>query len=483
MTPQLVDLNADGHNDMVMATFEGTAFLIEGSGEGWKAPTHIVDKNESHVRISMYYDMDENEYKEVDRSTDDYETNPEHHMTSVAMVDWDEDGDLDMVQGAYEGALYLCLNEGSAQQPVFAEHNLQILADGEHLTIEGGLATPRVVDWDDDGLFDLLCGGAKGGVYFFRNVGKKGEPAFAAAETLIGKTIGQVEKPSETDSDDDSNAALANYLAEMMVPVTDGMPECPGTSFHLDAVDYDGDGDLDLLVGAQSYYEQEKKVLTDDETEKLAELQEQSAAIQKKMTDMYEGKERDELEELLESDEFKEVSEEFGEIYKQIDELEPRIKPANFIWLYRNNSGSPGVSAPATPAIDPNEFSVHAAFEPPAAKPGDEVTLTVHVNVPAGYHIYGSRNGVSPTSLQISESDGMVVDSESDIPSGRMVVDNGKPAFWLEGLVTIEQKMTVPEDFQSASVGGHIDYMMCDDKACQPPASESFTAKLEKAGQ
>ena len=45
MTPQLVDLNADGYQDMVMGTFEGTAFLVEGTKEGFKEPTQILDKN------------------------------------------------------------------------------------------------------------------------------------------------------------------------------------------------------------------------------------------------------------------------------------------------------------------------------------------------------------------------------------------------------------------------------------------------------
>ncbi len=47
MTPQLVDLNADGHQDMLMATFEGTAFLVAGSKEGWEAPVHIKDENDT----------------------------------------------------------------------------------------------------------------------------------------------------------------------------------------------------------------------------------------------------------------------------------------------------------------------------------------------------------------------------------------------------------------------------------------------------
>jgi len=101
MTPQLVDLNGDGYQDMIMATFEGTAFVVEGSRKGWKKPAHIVDENDTNVRIAMYYDNEKGDYATVDRSTDDYESDENHHMTSVALVDWDDDGDLDLILGAY----------------------------------------------------------------------------------------------------------------------------------------------------------------------------------------------------------------------------------------------------------------------------------------------------------------------------------------------------------------------------------------------
>ena len=45
----------------------------------------------------------------------------------------------------------------------------------------------------------------------------------------------------------------------MTVPSVDGKPTCPGTSFHLEAVDYDQDGDLDLLVGGYRIARQELK--------------------------------------------------------------------------------------------------------------------------------------------------------------------------------------------------------------------------------
>lgn len=474
-----------------MATFEGTAFLIEGSENGWNEPRHIKDVNDTNVRISMYYDMEENEYKDVDRSTDDYESNASHHMTSIALVDWDEDGDQDLILGAYEGALYLCMNEGTPSEPKFAASNLQVMANGSPITIEGGLATPRVVDWDADGLFDILCGGSKGAVYYYRNQGKKGEPEFAAAETLISKTTGSVESSS------DGSDPMEDYLSSMMVPSKDGLPACPGTSFHIETVDYDGDGDLDLLVGAQSYFRQEQKDLSEAEEEELAEINEKMEGLQEKLMKMYEGLEREEMQELMEDEEFQKLSNEMNELYERSEELQPSPEPANLIWLYRNKATSTGAStdrpdlsnasdtldalasAGAIPEFDTDKFAVKAVFTPATAGPGDEVLLTVYVQVPEGFHVYGSSNSLTPTTMTLDDAGGLSSRNDAVVPPGKLVVDAGKPAFWLEDVFTVHQTLKVPEDFSSATVEGSVHYTMCNEQGCRPPTSEKFSATLK----
>ena len=518
MTPQLVDLNADGFQDMVMPTFEGTAFLIEGSSEGWKEPKHIVDENDSNVRISMYYDMEENEYKDVDRSTDDYENDPTHHMTSIALVDWDEDGDLDLILGAYEGALYRCENIGTHTEPRFAAVNHRVLVDEKLLTIEGGLATPRVVDWDGDGLFDLLCGGSNnGGVFLYKNTGKKGEPKFAKAETLIGSNLNKMEvPPSPNDGSDGSDAEMQqnlmqSYYNSMLVPSIDGVPTCPGTSFHIEAVDYDQDGDLDLLVGAQSFCKTEQKELTEEEQEELKKLQSQMATIQIDLAGIFDGaKTQEEMNEMIGSEEYREIATRLSEVSSKMEALNPSPKPANYIWLYRSrgensatsSSTAPATSASNTPAaetsndsakaaapdatarthdFDADKFGVHAAFADERVAGGDEVTLTIKIHVPDGYHIYGASNSIAPTKITFEETGALDIGELVAIPNGRVVFDAGKQSWWLEGVVTLEQKMSVPADFTTATVEGTIEYMMCNEQGCRPPASEKFTATVKGA--
>ncbi len=318
MTPQLVDLNADGHPDMIAATFEGTAFFMEGTEDGFKGPEYIMDEKNEMVRISFYYNMDDDEFQNVDRSSEDEENNEIHHMTSIAAVDWDADGDQDLILGAYEGALYLCMNNGTARRPNFSATNSQIKADGEYITMDG-LATPRVCDWDGDGLFDILCGGSKGGVYFYRNTGAEGAPEFATGETLIEQPEGHE------------------------VPTIDGRPTMPGKSYHIEVIDYDGDNDLDLLVGGQSYYEQEEKELTDEEKTELEELEEKSEAVREKMSAMFEDiEEQEEMEEIHESEEYEKITEEVMLLMARRYELQPHSEAANYVWLYRNNSDPVG---------------------------------------------------------------------------------------------------------------------------------------------
>lgn len=333
MSPQLVDINADGTNDMIMATFEGTVFLVAGSEEGYADPQHITDCKDENVRISLYWDNDEEDYLSVDRSIEGEENYADHHMTSAAAVDWDDDGDLDLLLGAYEGALYLCMNEGSKTEPKFADHNLQVKAGGKHLTIEGGLATPRICDWNQDGLFDILCGGSSGGVFYFKNIGEKGKPKFAAAEALIERTEG-----------------ASSYDVTAM-PCEDGVPVQPASSFHIEAVDYDNDGDIDLLVGGRCYVESKKKELTTEEKEELSEIKEKMAELNSQMEKLYEEiEEGDEeaMDELYQSEDFSKLQDKMMVLWERQDELSPAPREANLIWLYRNNGGK-GAFKPVRP--------------------------------------------------------------------------------------------------------------------------------------
>ncbi|MGH9841073.1 MAG: FG-GAP repeat domain-containing protein [Blastocatellia bacterium] len=90
-------------------------------------------------------------------------------ITPVAL-DWDKDGDVDLVVGQEDGRVALVENTGSfsAGLPVFLPPRFFKQQAGE-IKI-GALATPASVDWDGDGDDDLICGDTAGYVSFLENL-------------------------------------------------------------------------------------------------------------------------------------------------------------------------------------------------------------------------------------------------------------------------------------------------------------------------
>jgi hypothetical protein len=81
-------------------------------------------------------------------------------------VDWDGDGHLDLVVGNFAGTFYRFKGQGNGK---FLPEPEEIKAGGHPLKIEGHHSDPFVVDWDGDGDLDLLSGSSEGGVQWAEN--------------------------------------------------------------------------------------------------------------------------------------------------------------------------------------------------------------------------------------------------------------------------------------------------------------------------
>ncbi len=103
--------------------------------------------------------------------------------------DWDDDGRKDLLVGDWEGNISIFLNEGTDAAPVYDSSSF-LEAGGDIFDIDdgitsGGRSAPRIFDWNNDGLNDLLVGEVYGNIYFLENVGTTSAPVFDSAELLL----------------------------------------------------------------------------------------------------------------------------------------------------------------------------------------------------------------------------------------------------------------------------------------------------------
>ncbi|RJP73428.1 MAG: T9SS C-terminal target domain-containing protein [Candidatus Zixiibacteriota bacterium] len=129
--------------------------------------------------------------------------------------DWDEDGRFDLLIGCQEGCVWVALNQGTPVAPQFAAMTRLTLASGQELLLASESA-PVVTDLDGDGDQDLVCGRSDGRIYFCRNTGSSADP--------------RLDDP-------------------LPLPMGAGFVDTDMFS-RPTALDWDGDGDTDLLSGS-----------------------------------------------------------------------------------------------------------------------------------------------------------------------------------------------------------------------------------------
>lgn len=332
MGSQFVDLDGDGHTDYLTATFDGSPHVAYGGEAGFAAPVHLKDKHGERVIISSYWDHEKKQHVASDRAMAEGAAEKERCISALA-YDWDGDGDRDLLLGSYEnGHLYRQMNEGTDAQPLYSGKNIAVLAGDEPLALPAKMTAPVLVDWDGDGDLDLVMGSfggdleddAGGGVYLSLDEGRAGEPRFSALITII--------EPS---------SKIANE------------PTRPDSGLYPTVTDWDGDGDLDLLVGGYTVWQPQGRELTAEEQAEVVELR---AAIEAAVMTFADVQRRRNIAIIAategledDSDAYFDASDavvaRFAEEYdaavghrtqleEQLDALVPRQQRKSFVWLY-----------------------------------------------------------------------------------------------------------------------------------------------------
>ncbi len=198
------DIMKSGKKDLIVGNYIGEVLLIPNAGSvqvpDFKQPAEV-----GRMAIPTMKDS----------------TRKWGNVFAPATWDWNKDGKEDLLlgEGSYSANnIHLLLNQGSGAKPVFDESNRHVIAFGDGLE----QLTPTVVDYNGDGIPDLLVAERTGKIAVYLN---KGE------QPKMGET------PAELP------------FASFVSGATGSSPLAFGGISTVSTGDLNGDGLFDLVVG------------------------------------------------------------------------------------------------------------------------------------------------------------------------------------------------------------------------------------------
>ena len=162
-TPNFEDFDGDGDLDLICGEFLDKLTYFENIGTRNK-PVYATGKYLENEKGAITMDLE---------------------MIIPVAVDWNKDGWIDLVVGDEDGRVALIENTGKLKNkvPVF-KSPVYFQQEADDVKF-GALATPYSVDWDNDGDEDLICGNSAGYIAWIENLGMfNGKPRWAATKFL-----------------------------------------------------------------------------------------------------------------------------------------------------------------------------------------------------------------------------------------------------------------------------------------------------------
>ncbi|MEO7598833.1 MAG: VCBS repeat-containing protein [Opitutus sp.] len=187
ISPVESDFNGYGHLDLVVAQEDGRVAFLENTG--------VVADNMPQFLPPRFFRQMADEVKFG-------------VLSSPSACDLDGDGLEDLVAGNSAGYIGFIKNLGGT--PTRWAAPVYLAAGGQTIHIQAGYAgdvqgpsetkwgyvNVSTADWDLDGLIDIIASDVWGKVYWYRNIGSKTEPKFAASALVEVEWNGPAPKPA-----------------------------------------------------------------------------------------------------------------------------------------------------------------------------------------------------------------------------------------------------------------------------------------------
>ncbi len=465
-----MDYDADGTLDFISGSYDpGDLYFFRGLGGGKYAKViKILDENGTPL-VHHPKELEKYERMRKDPDSDDDEeiqARVASFGSWASPVDWDADGDLDILIGSFGGKLYRRMNIGTRSEPVYSAESIPVKAGGRIFQI-GGHTDPVPVDWNGDGLWDLVVGSSDGSVGWYENLGTANEPKLGPRRDLV---------ESKSDS---------KFLTQYLEPGEDAKP---GVRAQICVADYNRDGHLDLLVGDYSNFA-ELRTLEPSEREDLDELLLAESEVIARMYREPGFSETDSFKE-----EMKAIAAEKKLFLAKGDDDERRI--VSHVWLYLRspNAASESPAADGTPdpqpadeeTVESGPVALRANLNTVLAGTGAKVTLTVELEIDPGWHVYASvpaGDPAPPTTVTLDLPDGVRTKGEWQHPEGRPALEDPRKRVY-EGRVSFIRQLEV---FETAAAGSleievEVAYQVCNARFCLPPDTLRLTLVLGTVG-